>query len=291
MLDIEHVRSEIEAGVPELDVSSLRFFAEGWDYELWEAGGDLLFRFPKREECVAPLAVEARLLAGLSGRLPLAVPRPEHVTGGFFSYRKLPGVPLTRSDLNATSAAGASSAIGAFLTALHAVPVDLAHDAGVTVYTTETWRDHYREFRDRCNLLVSPLLTAPERTAVDEFWNSFVEDDRHFAFTPALVHRDLGLEHILVDRDGAPSGVIDFADAAVGDPAIDFVALPQEDLRRPTLAAYEGPVDGTFLDRVTAYWQIGPFHEVLYGIEIEDRTFVASGLEGVRERVVRKKHN
>ena len=291
MLDIEEARRIIRGGVPELDVSSLRFFAEGWDYELWEAGGGLLFRLPKREECVAPLAVEARLLAALAGRLPLAVPRPEHVCDGFFSYRKLPGTSLARTELNASSAAGASSAIGAFLTKLHAVPVDLAHGAGVTVYTTETWRDHYREFRALCDRVVSPLLTAPERTAVDEFWNFFVEDDRHFAFRPALVHRDLGLEHILVDGDGDPSGVIDFADAAVGDPAIDFVALPHNGLRRPTLAAYEGPVDGTFLDRVIAYWQIGPFHEVLYGIEIEDRTFAESGLEGVRERVVRKKHN
>ncbi len=54
-----------------------------------------------------------------------------------------------------------------------------------------------------------------------------------------LVHGDLYARHLLIDGDGRPSGVIDWGDVHLGDPAIDlaFAAgfLPpgaQEEFRR-----------------------------------------------------------
>ena len=40
-----------------------------------------------------------------------------------------------------------------------------------------------------------------------------------------LVHGDLRADHVLVDADGRPTGVIDWSDAVVGDPAYDFGPL------------------------------------------------------------------
>lgn len=40
----------------------------------------------------------------------------------------------------------------------------------------------------------------------------------------ALLHTEIGPSHVLVDEEGRPSGVIDFADALVGPPAYDLVA-------------------------------------------------------------------
>ena len=57
MLDEEQFRSVVAACAPELKLTSARRFAEGWDFELWEANGELLFRFPKRAECA-----EARVI-------------------------------------------------------------------------------------------------------------------------------------------------------------------------------------------------------------------------------------
>jgi aminoglycoside phosphotransferase (APT) family kinase protein len=42
------------------------------------------------------------------------------------------------------------------------------------------------------------------------------------AYIAGLAHDDLTEDHILVDADGAVAGVIDFTDAAWGDPASDF---------------------------------------------------------------------
>ncbi len=295
MLDEERCRRILSESFPELGIRTVRYFAQGWDYELWEvacvAEGELLFRFPLRPECADPLRVEARLLAELADALSTPVPRPLYVSDGcaafpqpFFGYRKLDGAAL----------AGASGAqrlalapqIGRFLTELHSFPPERAAALGVACYTTEGWREHYRAFRETTRRDVAPLLASEERGAVEAFWRRFLDDERHFRFRPVLVHADLGQSHILIDEAGASiRAVIDFADAMVGDPAIDFVGFDPE-LRHAVLESYELPVDETFLERARCYLQIGPMHEVLYGLRIDDQAYVESGLAGVRRRII-----
>jgi hypothetical protein len=57
-------------------------------------------------------------------------------------------------------------------------------------------------------------------------------------------------------------------------------------MRAAAVVAYELPLDETLLERVRIYRQIGPFHEVLYGLEIGAREHVEAGLAGIRERIV-----
>ncbi|KAM0745491.1 hypothetical protein ACQRIT_000875 [Beauveria bassiana] len=52
------------------------------------------------------------------------------------------------------------------------------------------------------------------------------EADAHAAYTPVFLHADLKGEHIFVDPDtGRLTGVIDWSDACVGDPAVDIHGL------------------------------------------------------------------
>ena len=295
MLDRDRCRRIIAQAFPELAVRTLDYFAAGWDYALWQANGEWLFRFPLRVECAEPLRTEARLLRELAGRVSLPVPGPEYVSDGceefpppFFGYCKLPGVPLSDLTLSDTGLAEIALQLGRFLTELHHFPPARAIELGVPSFTTESWRQEYREFRARCSREVSPLLALAERRAVERFWDGYLNDDAMFAFTPVLIHADLGVEHVLVDETTAGvTGVIDFADARVGDPALDFVGLDGP-LRGAVLANYERPLDATLLDRAERYRQIGPFHEVLYGIEIGEPTNVQAGLDGIRRRVLNK---
>jgi aminoglycoside phosphotransferase (APT) family kinase protein len=56
----------------------------------------------------------------------------------------------------------------------------------------------------------------------------YLENDAPSTFdgAPSLVHNDLWAGHILVDtRSGGVSGIIDWGDTIIGDPAIDFACL------------------------------------------------------------------
>jgi aminoglycoside phosphotransferase (APT) family kinase protein len=103
-----------------------------------------------------------------------------------------------------------------------------------------------------------------------------------------LVHCDLGVEHLLVDETGFLTGVIDFEDATLGDPAIDFVGLRLafgDDVTRDVLARYGGPPDPGFADRLRFYCVMGSVHAILYGLDEESDEIVVDGVEGLCERL------
>jgi aminoglycoside 2''-phosphotransferase len=78
------------------------------------------------------------------------------------------------------------------------------------------------------------------------------------------------------------NGIIDWEDATLGDPALDFVGLlymggwePVEEV----LSAYEGTVDDTFRQRMSFYLGAIPFHQIRFGLETKDDNHVQDGLD------------
>ncbi len=69
-------------------------------------------------------------------------------------------------------------------------------------------------------------------------------------------------------------GVIDWGDARVGDPALDFTGLLASwgaNFVRQVLESYARPVDGRFWERMTFYRDILPFYQMHYGLEFGDK--------------------
>ena len=92
-----------------------------------------------------------------------------------------------------------------------------------------------------------------------------------------LTHSDLGPGHLRV-RDGRLAGVIDWGDARIGDPAIDYSWL----LNGPFP---DWDVDEELRRRAAIYHRLGPWFEVHYGLFTKQPQWVESGLAGVRSRL------
>lgn len=73
-------------------------------------------------------------------------------------------------------------------------------------------------------------------------------------------------------------GVIDWGDAKVGDPAIDYAWL----LNGPFP---DWDVDEDVRRRAQIYHRLGPWFEVEYGVRTEQTEWVRSGLAGLRSRL------
>ncbi len=246
---------------------------------------------------------------------------PEY-EGVFVGYRWIPGVPMTaehwafagRATNHAASntitlptavappatrtevvTAGRGSCdrllparqLGEFLTALHGFPLEQAAAAGIPEGSPAQWREEYRRFYQTVRQRVFPLLEAEKQRRIAAAWEGFVRDNANFCFQPALIHGDLSGEHILFDvGQGGITGVIDWEDAAIGDPAFDFTGLLGDygpEVAQRVLAAYHGPADPGMLSRACFYAAIGPFHEVLFGLDAGLTQHVATGLEALGE--------
>jgi aminoglycoside 2''-phosphotransferase len=81
------------------------------------------------------------------------------------------------------------------------------------------------DVRARAGARLHALLEPAMRDRLDEALGSWAAAAREApAPVPVLLHADVAPGHVLFDaRDGALTGVIDFGDLALGDPARDFV--------------------------------------------------------------------
>ena len=84
-------------------------------------------------------------------------------------------------------------------------------------------------------------------------------DDSGYAAPPCVLHGDFRGGNVVVDpASGRLAGVIDWGNAAIGDPALDFASLVLWRgwaFVRRALAAYGAPADAGFLGRVRHHAQ------------------------------------
>lgn len=282
-------RAAIAAAFPDLAIRSCRFLAAGWDSSVWEVNGDLVFRFPQRAEVAGWLRTEIALLPALAPLLPVPTPQFIYVAEAsraypypFVGYHKLPGVPLSDMPTTIIQPKRLAAQIGVFLTALHRFPVTKAVACGVASATSEMWRTQYVAMRDDIRTLY-PRMTLAEQERTEHLFATYLDNPAHLRFTPVLLHRDFGSDHLLLDsQTGDLAAVIDWSDLSIGDPAQDFCGLPAAWL--PTLLAhYGGVIDATFTDRVAFYRALGPYHTLIFGLHAGGEPFIVRGLAGLRD--------
>lgn len=249
-------------------------FAEGWDTVASLVDGRWVERRPRRPDVAEQLLRETRLMPWLAPRLPLPVPVPE-VAGHdplVVRHALVPGRALESPD------ARAGFAIGRFLRALHDCPAATAveHAAAPPAETHRT----RAETLDRFRVDVVPLLPRPDRAAA----TALLAAARDLP-ADTLVHGDLGPEHILVDA-GRVSGVIDFGDVHIGDPAVDLAwALHGTPAEFAAAVATAYRVTDELRRRASVWHRLGPWHEVIHGLDTGVDDYVRSGLTGLRERL------
>ncbi len=269
----------LRACFPDLEFRRVRVVEDGWDSLVLDLDDRWIVRFPRRPEVERWIERETALLPELAPTLPVAIPHFELIARDGLvcaGYRKLLGSP-------ATGGIGerAGDDLGRFLGALHGFPLHRARALGVPCFDAAVWRDHFTQLCDDFRRRVFPLLRTGERERAETLFARIGT----LEFVPTLLHADLGPAHVLCCR-GRVIGVIDWSDARVGDPALDLAwclnGTPAE-VAGAVARAYGA--DAAVRRRSLFYHQLGPWYEVIYGLDVGQERFVRSGVEGVRSRL------
>ena len=291
-MDLEPFFRQIEEGAPDFGIrqcKSVTPILDGWSSLVLEVDGEYIFRFSRFQEVKARHEMEAALLPELTKALPVAVPRFEyvwqdelHFERDFVAYRKLPGVPLDRALLRRPEMI---QDLARFLSALHAFPTDQAVRLKVPGGSTSSWRQGQRDFYAWVQEQLFPLLDVRQRAHARDTWEPFLDADTNFRFQPVLIHADLAPEHILCDpQAGNLLGVIDWEDAALGDPALDFTglfSLGEPEAVRAVIGAYQGTPDDGLEDRSAWYLMLVPYHQARYGLLTGNLFHLEQGLQAI----------
>ncbi len=284
-LSAETVRAIVQQQFPALAVERVEYLDEGWDNVVYEADGWLL-RFPKRADVEPSLAVELALLPLLEARLPVAVPRfelrgepSERFPRRFAGYRKLPGQTGDEIELADEQLLRLGGALGDFVTELHRFPVPLARELGVPK-GSETRAPELLKAR------VAQRFHLVERAAPHllERARRFLEASppRVYEGQPRFLHADLTRAHVLVTGERI-SGVIDWADVSVGDPACDFAGFFHwggEPMFRAGIERYPF-ADAGLAERARFVATCLGFYDIYYGLETGKPECVTIGLRAL----------
>lgn len=268
--------------IPGFQVDRLEPIETGWDSFVVEVNGEWIFRFPRRPEVIGWLRKEAELLPELAPTLPVRVPSFEFTAFGdtpFVGYRKLDGQRLDAALARGADEAALGRQAHGFLKALHRFPVERARVLSVRGGGADDWFDKYRKLIQQLEERVVPMLADEERRRAEVLFGELFVTGR--SFTPALVHADLGPGHILCDGSQI-SAVLDWSDARIGDPAIDYSWLLHG--TKPQFAR-ELRADADLAGRALFYHRLGPWYEVVYGLDESRPELVDSGLQGIRARL------
>jgi aminoglycoside phosphotransferase (APT) family kinase protein len=211
------------AGPDDLDQTGLDFLvvhARDADGQPW------IVRTPRRADVITSARAERHVLDLVRGRLPVAVPDWQIFAPDVIGYPRLAGTPVvtvgpTGPIWNVIDPAAPSPVflddMAGLFAALAAIPAEAALAAGVTVVSMEESRAALRRAMDvtRDALAPSPGVWAR--------WTRWIDDDAMWPASPlALVHGDLHPGHMLVDAGGRVTGVLDWTEAKLTDPAIDL---------------------------------------------------------------------
>ncbi len=284
-LSTESAKAIITATFPQFHGMHVELLGEGYDFRVFEVDEGLLFRFPKRKASVTKLIMESRLLLGLGKWVSLPVPSHEYIgesrnSSGrpFAGYRKLLGIA---GDVAETvDWHMVARQLGLFLDKLHTYPVDRAREAGVSVQSDlmAHWHDRAFEELNRSvdlNIDIHDLRRYLENGVSSPFGDA-----------PRLVHNDLWAEHILVDlRSGGVSGIIDWGDAVIGDPALDFACLYTwrgESWLESVLESYPGTLDSEVISRARYLATCQAIHCITLGRDLLHLPWIKAGQEALR---------
>lgn len=230
---------------------------EGLDHVVHETRDGLIVRCAKRPDPAA-LEREKRILAAVAQVSPLPVPNPVGGSRVCLVYPKLPGVPLIAARLSKLDTVVAQ--LHSFLDLLHRARIDDAEPDEVPL-------NEWLEEAEHTHATLAPHIPVPHRPAIAEFLRSAPPPEAH---EPAFCHNDLGIEHVLVSGHTV-TGIIDWSDAALTDPARDYgklyrdlgpIALPPEHLR----------------DRAVFYARCGVLEDLAHGLSAGERRYTDKSL-------------
>jgi macrolide phosphotransferase len=249
-----------------------------------DTGQPWVLRIPRRADVVAKIAGEARVLAFLAARLSVAVPDWQVVSDELVAYPRLGGSPALSFDpvthevtwsFDRTAPLYTTSLAGV-LAELHAIPVADAVAAGLPSASPEQVR---REHLASLETVRQELGLGPELERTLRAW---LDDDTSWPAHTTVVHGDLYAGHTLVDAAGRVRGLIDWTEAAVSDPSIDFtghlMAFGEDELSR-LMGEYEragGRTWPSMARHIHARRELAPVRYGLFALQSGDEAHRAA---------------
>jgi aminoglycoside 2''-phosphotransferase len=277
----------IQESYPDLAIRAVRMHPAGGQFnDILILNEALVFRFPRLPQGVDLLLKETRILEQIRPYLSLPVPDPvyqsrDRMAGrAFAGHPMLPGETLWQETLEGIpdeeTLQRLADQLAGFLKGLHSIPLPAAGTDLPLHETRQEWSALYQDIRQH----LFNKMRSEARDRVEEDFEEYLAHPDLYTFQPAFRHGDFGPSNILFDRQTRRiSGILDFAFAGPGDPAVDLAAVSV--YGQPFVARFIAvyPEIELMWRRIRFYKSTFALQEAIYGYHAGDRKALESGLE------------
>ncbi|WP_062515834.1 phosphotransferase family protein [Halobacillus sp. KGW1] len=277
---------------PDLELNQIEVNDIGQNNDVLIINNMLVFRFPKYIEGIKKLEKETKVLDHIKGKVSLPISYPQYrsfeiyeVGKVFTGYQLIEGGPLWPQIMkemnNEEQIQNLSSQLVEFLSELHFQPIS---NLDIKKQSVKDIRQSIVELYDNFKEKLFPYMKEKSKSDVSQSFEDFLSNAKLMDFSTVLIHGDFGASNILWDsKRNEITGVIDFGETEIGDPAYDFAGL---------LASYGQPFverclslypEGTkVLERINFYKSTFALQEALHGIENNDLEAFENGIKEYR---------
>jgi aminoglycoside phosphotransferase (APT) family kinase protein len=290
-VDALHASRLVSTQFPDVYTDNAKYVGVGWDNVAILFDGRVLFRFPRSRGSAGMIEREIAVLPLIAPLLPVDIPAPSYVGAAsreypwiFAGYDLLEGTTACSAQLSDEARSALAEPLARFLRVLHDIDTAplLARGLAPNKMGPLSHKKHVRMTRER----VASLARVEQTDQLQHFvaWLEAHPPVSLDVENRRLVHGDLYARHLLLGAKAHLTGVIDWGDAHLGDPAVD-IAIAHLILPSTAHTAFRGtygPVD----DRTWAaarYRAI--YHAIIeldYGIRQNDVGMRDAGLTALR---------
>jgi len=188
-------------------------------------GQNWVLRIPRRETLAPQIQQEKNILERVRANLSISVPDWTMVSSEFIAYPLLKNKPVITFDpgtYEVTWNIGPdrknhfTCSLAGILCEIHRIPCAGAQSAGLKSSTIDGVRQEILEDIETVKMEIGM------RENLETRWRRWVDSDEYWPGFTSFVHGDLYAGHILSDPLGNVTGMIDWSEAQISDPSMDF---------------------------------------------------------------------
>lgn len=183
-----------------------------------------VLRIPRRENLDNQIKQEKKILDLVKKHLSISVPDWKISNPNLIAYPLLENNPIITFDPSTYEITWnidqkenqIVSSLAQVLCKLHQIPVSEATASGIRLLTIQQVRQEIFDSIEEVKREIGISIELENR------WRRWIDTDIFWPDFSTFVHGDLYAGHILSDTKGRITGIIDWSEAQVSDPSIDF---------------------------------------------------------------------
>ncbi|MFW9772470.1 MAG: phosphotransferase family protein [Candidatus Heimdallarchaeota archaeon] len=269
----------------------IKFLYHG-TYNVFEIKKKYIFRIPdihfRNINGVNLIKRELKILNIIEDFIPFSIPEPTYISiepnYPLIGYEKIEGIRLSQCFKKASKNQKFKVAeqIGLFLSYLHSDMLrDVISNEMGEHYSAKQYEAEWHEYYNFIQKKIFTLMNSTQREWVNKLFKKFLGDKENFLFKPTLVHGDFDTSNILVNpKTFELSGIIDFEDSRIYDPAADFLFFKEG---RPfldnILSSYQRETELNFINRAAFLYGRNFLPYITFGIDNNIPEMIRAGFE------------